>query len=76
MAPLTWVKIKYLHQKCAEQNPDFLLILKRNKLSATVSTCLYSVTAAHFCFDLKLQEQKQKYSSLLNTNKMCELSYK
>lgn len=54
----------------------FLLILKRNKLSGTVSTCLYSVTAAHFCFDLKLQEQKQKYSSLLNTNKMCELSYK
>lgn len=75
-APLSCVSIKYLDQKCAEQNPDFLLILKRNKLSGTVSTCLYSVTAAHCCFDLKLQEQKQKYSSLFNTNKMCELSYK
>lgn len=48
MAPLTCVSIKYLRQKCAEENPDFLLILKRNKISCTVRTCLYSVTAAHF----------------------------
>lgn len=48
MAPLTCVSIKYLGQKCAEENPDFLLILKRNRLSGTVRICLYSVTAAHF----------------------------
>lgn len=58
MVPLSCVSTKYLDQKCAVQNPDFQLILKRNKLSGTVNTCLYGVTAAHFCFDLKLQKQK------------------
>lgn len=36
MSPLSWVSIKYLDQKCAAQNPDFQLILKRNKLSGTM----------------------------------------
>lgn len=48
MAPLSCVSIKYLGQKCAEENPGFLLKLKRNKLSDTVSTCLYCVIASHF----------------------------
>lgn len=54
----------------------FSTYFEKKQGSGALSTCLHSVTAAHFCFDLKLQEQKQKYSSLLNTNKMCELSYK
>lgn len=48
MAPLSWVSIKYLDQKCAAQNPDFQLILKRNKLSGTVYNGLYGATAVHF----------------------------
>lgn len=36
MSPLSWVSIKYLDQKRAAQNPDFQLILKRNKLSGTM----------------------------------------
>lgn len=58
MVPLSCVSIKYLDQKCAVQNPDFHIILKRNELSGTVNTCLYGLAAARFCFELKLQKQK------------------